>query len=456
LASSYRTLLSRPEIRRFGVAGAFSYAAPAAIVIVLVWSIATAPEYAGHLGYAALSLALLGLAAALPTLLAAIVSGTLADRTERRHLMRVTNALAIAGAVGLLIDLYARPDQTFAVPGPAGYFLPAWLVVLLPCWTAVSAATTLFRPAYNASLPKLVTSSELAATNGLIFGLSIGVTIVGSLSATVALNLGRPTAALAMLIPLSFLGIAQLALLSVRRDRPPTRTGPAPSFFADARRGYSYLWFRRELFQITVTALAINFLSTVAFVELGLYVTNSLGVSNAILYGAMVTGSSIGVAIGSLLMGRLHFERRAGRALALVTAGEGVSVLILGLSHSIWVSLPDMVLFGIFPGMYMTVFLATLQATVPNELLGRVLAADEVGSYAMVPFGQYFGGLLTLTLGSAQTPFLIAGAGTIVVGLLMLTFRKLRHLGFEPLGARAPGPAEPPVPTAGVAGEILP
>jgi hypothetical protein len=106
--------------------------------------------------------------------------------------------------------------------------------------------------------------------------------------------------------------------------------------------------------------------------------------------------------------------------------------------------------------MYMTVFLATLQATVPNELLGRVLAADEVGSYAMVPFGQYFGGILTLTLGSAQTPFLIAGAGTIAVGLLMLTLRKLRSLGFEPHGAHATGTAEPPVPTAGVPGEIVP
>ncbi|MCI4325914.1 MAG: MFS transporter [Thermoplasmata archaeon] len=456
MASSYRALLSRPEVRRFGVAGSFSYAAPAAIVIILVWSIATAPEFSGHLGYAALSLSLLGLAAAVPTLLAAIVSGTLADRTERRHLMRMTNALAIAGAVGLFADLYFRPDQSFALPGASGFFLPAWLVALLPCWAAVSTATTMFRPAYNASLPKLVPPSELAATNGLIFAFSIVVSIAGTLGATATLNLGHPVAGFAMLLPLSFLVVAQLALLRVHRDRPAAPTGPRPSFVEDARRGYAYLWMRRELFQITITALVINLLSTVAFVELGLYVTDSLGVSNAILYGAMVTGSSIGVALGSLLMGRIRFERHAGRTLALVTAGEGVSVAILGLSHSIWISLPDMVLFGIFPGMYMTVFLATLQATVPNELLGRVLAADEVGSYAMVPFGQYFGGVLTLTLGSAQTPFLIAGVGTIAVGLLMLTFRKLRHLGFEPHGMRAAGPAEPPVPTTGVAGELLP
>ena len=102
-----------------------------------------------------------------------------------------------------------------------------------------------------------------------------------------------------------------------------------------------------------------------------------------------------------------------------------MSVAILGLSHSIWISLPDMVLFGIFPGMYMTVFLATLQATVPNELLGRVLAADEVGSYAMVPFGQYFGGSSPSHSAQPRPRFLIAGVGTIAVGLLTPTFRKL-------------------------------
>jgi MFS family permease len=391
-----------------------------------------------------------------PTLLAAVFSGTLADRAERRRMMRITNAAALVGTAGLLIVLYVRPGTAIPFPGPPGFFLPAWILLLFPFWAAVSAATTLFRPAYNASLPKLVPSIDLAATNGLIFAISIGVTILGSLAATGALAWGSSLAPLAMLIPLSFLGVAQVALFGVPVDRPAAHIGTRPSFLRDARRGYVYLWHRRELFEITVTALAINFLSTVAFVELGLYVTDSLGVSNAILYGAMVTGSSIGVALGSLLMGRIRFEQRAGRFLAYVTAGEGVSVLILGLSHSIWISLPDMVLFGIFPGMYMTVFLATLQATVPNELLGRVLAADEVGSYAMVPVGQYFGGILTLALGSAQTPFLIAGVGTIAVGFLMLGFRKLRALGFEPRGHRVPGSPGPPGSPAGLPGEILP
>jgi MFS family permease len=454
--TSYRALLSNPRVRRFGIAGSFSYGAPAALVLILVWTIATAPEYAGQLNYVAPTLALEGLAATVPTLVAALVSGTLADRMERRRLMRMTNALAAAGTLGILLDLFVRPEMRVPLPGPAGYFLPLWMLLMIPAWAAVSAATTMFRPAYNAALPKLLPSADLASANGLIFALSIGVSVAASLAATGSLALGTSRAFVAAAIPLGLLVVAQLALGGIGVDRPQPPTIPQTTFVQDARRGYGYLWRRKALLQLTLTALAINSLTTAAFVELGLYVTSTLGVSSALLYGGMVTGSSIGVAIGSLVMGRIRFERVAGRTLALVTAGEGVSVLILGLSHSIWISLPDMVLFGIFPGMYMTVFLATLQATVPNELLGRVLAADEVGSYAMVPIGQYLGGTLTLLLGSAQTPFILAGVGTILVGGLMAAFPQLRSLGFEPAPHRAPPGGEPPPTTAAVPGETLP
>lgn len=453
---SYRTLFQNRRLRRFSWVGSLSYGAPAATVLILVWTIANAPEYAGHLSYSALSLALNGLAATVPTLGAALVSGTLADRIERRRLMRLTNGLAIVGLLGILGSLYFRPDAHIPLPGPAGYFLPMWMLLLFPSWAAVTAATTLFRPAYNATLPNLVPKSDLGSANGLIFALSIAVLIVASLGTTGLLELASSDQALAVLFPLALLVGAQGYLRTIDPSPVPRRSGPAPSFLHDARKGYAYLWQRRELLEITVTALAINFLSTAAFVELGLYTTRSLGVSDAILYGAMVTGSSIGVAIGSLLMGRIHFERYAGRALALVTAGEGVSVLILGLSRTIWISLPDMVLFGVFPGMYMTVFLATIQATVPSELLGRVLAADEVGSYAMVPVGQYIGGILTIVLGSAQTPFLIAGFGTLLVAAIMFAFRRLRHLSFDPTHGEPSLPPEPPPAAPGVPGESFP
>ena len=162
-----------------------------------------------------------------------------------------------------------------------------------------------------------------------------------------------------------------------------------------------------------------------------------LGVTEEILLVAMTSGASVGSGIGTVLTGRIGFERRAGRYLVALTASQGVTILALALSHSIWLSVPLMVLFGVFPGMAATVFLATMQAIVPNRILGRVLAADEVGSYGMVPIGQYAGGLTTVVAG-VQGTFLLAGAGTVAVAGAMASFRSLRRLGFDPGHLRGP------------------
>ena len=78
----------------------------------------------------------------------------------------------------------------------------------------------------------------------------------------------------------------------------------------------------------------------------------------------------------------------------------------------------------------------------PNDKLGRVLAADEVGSYSMVPFGQYAGGLITL-YSNVQIAYLAAGVGTAAVGGFMSAAGGLRRLGFDPQEASS-GPSIPP------------
>jgi hypothetical protein len=91
-----------------------------------------------------------------------------------------------------------------------------------------------------------------------------------------------------------------------------------------------------------------------------------------------------------------------------------------------------MFVYGMMPGMIQTVVISTIQATVPDAMMGRVFSADEVGSYALVPFGQSAGGLLTLDIG-VQGTYLAAGGAIVFFGLLAaVSFGALRRLGFEP------------------------
>ncbi|MGA7922782.1 MAG: MFS transporter [Thermoplasmata archaeon] len=442
IPTSYRQLLANRSYRWLLIGGAATFAAPTGVSLILVWAVAVAYPTSAPSGFAPLALALLGISATLPTLAAALVSGTLADRINRRWLMIVVNAAAIVAVFGLLLVFLFRPSTSISVPGPSGFYVPLYLLLAFPLWSVVTVCSVMFRPALNASLPRVVETAELGTANGFLFGVAIVLSIVVSLGATGSLE--SRGYVLALVLPLALYLIAQGALYPLPTNLSQTRSGPRESFLADAKAGYAYLWHRRVLLQLTLAALVINFLNAMAFVELGFYVRTWLNVGQPILYGSLVAAATLGVAVGSILISRIHFERRVGSLLILFILGEGLTVLAFGLIRSIWLAIPDFFVFGMFPGMFQTAFLATVQATVPDEVMGRVMAADEVGSLGLVPAGQYIGGILTAAVG-VQVTYLAAGGGTGLLSAVLATSSRVRKLGFDPgqPSRKVPLPPEP-------------
>lgn len=435
---SYRELLRNRAYRPFLASGALSYAAAPAVGIVLVWSVSTA--YPGSIAlrtsYAALALAFVGLAAAVPTLASAVLSGAFADRFDRARLLRLTNLFAIASTALLAVVFWSLPGASVALPGPPGFYLPLWLLLAIPLWAAMIASTTFFRPAFNALLPSVVDVPSLGSANGLVYAVAVIGSVASSLSAAAVLEVGN--AGLAILVPLGLFAATALSLSAIPSAPAVADRGEGDgrSFGRALSEGYRYLGAHPALLQITIASLMVNFFSAVAFVELGLYARIWLDASAAIDLAALTTGLYLGNGVGTLLAGRLRFEARSGLYLIVLAVLQGAAIVILAFSQSLAFSVAAMFCAGLTPGMATTVFLATIQATVPARVMGRVLSADEVGSFAMVPFGQYAGGLLTVAAG-IQATFLLVGASIMAVGGGMAAFGPLRRFGFDPKG---PGP----------------
>jgi MFS family permease len=424
----------------FFAAGVLQFAAPATALVVLIFVIPSAYVSAGHAGQGALALALVGLSSALPTLGSAFVSGPLADRHDRHLLLRTSNLLSLLATAALAADLFARPSAPVAVPFAASFYLPTWVALALPAWALLISSATVFRPAYNASVPRLVPTAELGRANGLIYSTAAVTSALASLGVGVVLSTGPTIYALA--IPFVLFLATQITLLGVRADLSAPRPRAKRKIGADVAEGFRYLYGRRDLFELTIAALVVNFLIAVAFVELGFYVLHWLDLASGFWYGAMVSASTFGSAVGLFAVAHTKFEERAGRVLIVLILAMGGAIVALALVHSIWLALPLVFVYGLFPGMVQTVFLSSVQATVPNELLGRVFSADEVGSYALVPIGQATGGALTFGIG-VQGTYLFAGGSIVVLGLVMAGgFGALRSLAFSPHGP----PAGPPVP----------
>ena len=420
------------------MAGALQFAAPGAILVALVYSVASA--YPGltvgtQTSYAGLALAFLGLSSALPTLAGAFFSGALADRYDRGQLMRLINLLSIVATAGVAADLTYATSRPVAVPGPPGFYLPLWVLLLYPAYALVISTSTMFRPAYNTSIPRFVERAELGTANGLIYAVAAILTLVASL--LVGLVISESSALFSLAVPFALFFGTQLALLLVDADLSVARKASRRSVVHEAAVGYRYLARRRDLLELTISALGVNFLSALALVEVGVYLHGWLGLTSGFWYGALVAVLTAGTAVGFAIAPRLRFESRAGRLTIALIFLMGVLLLAFGLVHSIWYALPIAFVYGLMPGILMTIFLSTVQATVPDEMMGRVFSADEVGSYALVPVGQFAGGLLVVLVG-VQGTYLVAGGAVALFALIMVSsFGALRRLGY-PRGTPAP------------------
>ncbi len=437
--SRYGDLFHRRSFGSFLAAGALQLAAPSAVLVTLLYGIAFAyPNVAApdRTSYVALALAFLGLSSAIPTLASAFFSGALADRSNRGQWMRTVNLISILAMVGLAADLVYAPGSRVPVPGPAGFYLPLWVLLLYPSWAVVTMTTTFFRPAFNTSVPRVVEPQELGVANGLIYSVAAGASLAATLVVGILLTVAPFAYSLSVAFVLFF--ATQIALLGVGADLSVVRKTPPRSVLKEANAGFSYLFRHRALLELTIVGLVVNFLSALALVEVALYIQSWLGLSTGFWYGAMIAVLTAGSAVGFLLISRVHFEHRAGRVVILLTFLMGVCLVVFGLVRSIWLALPIIFVYGLMPGMFTTVFLSTIQATVPDEVMGRVFSADEVGSYALVPVGQFSGGLLVLALGVQGTYLAAGGAIVVFAVVLAATFGALRALGYRP-----PRPAEP-------------
>jgi MFS family permease len=405
--------------------------------VILFFSVTIAYPADHRASYGALALAFLGLASTVPTLVAAFFSGALADRYDRGKLMRVVNLIGLVGTAILAAVFVFRPDGQVYAPGPPGFYIPVWIVLIFPAWAMVIVSSTIFRPAFNSAVPRVVPRDLLGRANGLIYAVAGAVSAGGTIAVGVVLTVAPAPYAFA--IPFALFFVTQIALAQVDADLSVTPAGPTRSLLRDARDGFAYLGKNRAILEITIAGLVINFLVALATVELALYVTTWLGLTEGIWYGAMVAAATVGASVGFVLVANVRFEPRAGRSMIGLTVALGLALFALALVHSIWLALPIIFLFGVIPGMFTTIFLSTIQSTVPDEMMGRVFSADEVGSYALVPVGQYSGGLLTVAIG-VQGTYFTAGGTLAVFGVFMfVAFAALRNLSYpgSTSGARA-------------------
>jgi MFS family permease len=409
-----------------------------------------------------LDLGLLGLFEFAPAALLVLVSGTVADRVDRRRI--VAASALVQAVVALLLGWYAGT-------GPSS-ILPIFLLVLASgVALAFSAPAGRSLPADLVEaerLPWLIARSSVAFEAGIIIGPVVGAFLY-------AADVRLPFLAIAGLL------VIMAGAISLVHTDPLTRGAGAPTSDPDLVRaearleaaeevtsGYSPaappregwhqalegLRFVRDepilLGAISLDLFAVLFGGAIAL--LPAIAKDNLGVG-VIGLGWLRAAAGIGAGLMTLILAVRPITRRVGRTLLIVVAVFGTFTVALGLTRTFAVAFVAIVVLSGADAVSVFIRATLVPLITPAAKRGRVSAVENVFIGASNELGAFESGVVGQLLGTTGS-VVLGGLATLAVAVSWcFVFPQLRRVDRfpvppdDPAATRAdPGPGRDPAP----------
>ena len=385
-------LLRQPEFRRFLLSRLAGTAASQMLMVALGWQMYELTGSAWDLG-------LVGLAQFLPALLLALPAGHQVDHSDRRKVLaavlavHVALALALAGAsaAGLLgrgallaVSVLLGAMRAYAMPASQA-LLP--LLVPMAQWPRAMALAS--------------SALQVAIIGGPALG---GLAYAGGAALVYGLAAGGFATALACV-----LGLA---------PRPPTRVAE-PRSAASLLAGLRFIGARPLLLgAVSLDLFAVLLGGAVAL--LPIFARDILQAGPAGL-GLLRAAPAIGALGMSLALARWPVQRHNGAWLLGAVAAYGATMVVFGLSTSLWLSLLALAASGAADMVNVVIRQTLVQLATPEAMRGRVSAVNSVFIGASNQLGEFESGATAAWLGPVAS-VVWGGVGT---GLVVLAWTLL-------------------------------
>jgi MFS family permease len=371
-----------------------------------------------------MSIGWLGLAEFVPAAALVLITGTVADRLNRKRVSLIAQFGEFTCSI--LLMMYAL---NVAEPDGGGSALPIYAIAVLFGASRAFLAPA-FRPiaamiAPDGGLPRVIAFFSATFTAAAI----IGPAISGFLYAV------DPAFAYGVAAVLILCGMASLSLVTLpavvmseeKTERPTLR---------DAVQGLVFI--RRTpvlLAAISLDLFAVLFGGAVAL--LPVIAEEQLQVGD-VAYGWLRAAGGLGAAAMAVFLAFRPVRRHVGRTLLLVVAIFGIATIVLGTTRSYWIAFFALMV-ALGADMVSVFIRASLVPLVtPDDKRGRVSAVENVFIGASNELGAFESGAVSSFAG-AQATVVGGGVATVAIaGIWWWAFPSLRNVDrFEDLEDRA-------------------
>ncbi|MGV3639582.1 MAG: MFS transporter [Adhaeribacter sp.] len=361
-----------------------------------------------------LSLGLIGLAEAIPSIVVALYAGHLADHTSRKKIIVSCLVLLLVCSAGLL-----------AYTTDLGYYmqehgvLPIYAVIFLS-----GIARGFVGPAIFSFMPQLLPDKALYANavswnttlwqTASVAGPALGGLVYGFWGITASYGLD---VALTLLATLGF-------LLIPGRPLPPSEG--KLQIKESLMTGLRFVFGNQVILSaISLDLFAVLFGGAVAL--LPIFAAEVLHTGPQGL-GFLRAAPAVGSLLMAVLITHRPVRNHAGRKMLWCVAGFGVCMIVFGLSTSFWLSLLVLGLSGAFDSISVIIRSTLMQLLTPEHLKGRVSSVNNIFVGSSNEIGAFESGVAARLLGPVAA-VVFGGCMTLaVVGTTAWKARKLRRL----------------------------
>ena len=217
-----------------------------------------------------------------------------------------------------------------------------------------------------------------------------------------------------------FAVIGSLLLMKIVADRPGA--GGRPSMLVQMKDGWSYVSTFVPVRNILLLFAVSSLMGMPYLVLLPVFAKQVLhGGPNTL--GLLTAASGTGALVSAVSLAARRSVIGLLRMIQLSSVLFGSGLILFGLSHTLWLSVPAMLLAGVGMMQGLASSNTVIQTLVPEEKRGRVMGYYTVAFVGMMPFGSLLSGFLAHLIGAPET-LLVTGSCVLLAGVAFFSQRK--------------------------------
>ena len=389
--------LKSPRYRRFWLGSIGSTGATQLYFVGMGWLVF---ELTGS----ALYLGMLGFAMAVPTILATLAGGLIADQGNRGRILLFTSALAgVALAILAVLDL--------------GQWVTVWQVLIIAALLGLISGFDL--PARVSFFPALIEPHQMmSAVGGILIALA-------------------DTWIIFALCTVGFALMTRI-LLGLQTSQQTTRDSTK-----DRGLGAAWRFIRQEkLFAVLIAMTWISMFFGTSYVQIMPIFAEILDTGEE-GYGLLLSATGVGSVLGTILVGRLQDSPRLGSVMMGGSVLFALSLVLFALVTGLAADWPFAfalacgcaMLSAIGGSFFLISSMTVMQLAVPDALRGRVMGIHSI-TFSLIALGGLVLGPLAEI---ASAPVAVLSGATVVllsIAGFSIAFRRLWRLNGEEQGLR--------------------